>query len=152
MSGDRPRRFLMSEAVDREGEVELAGEVRAADLDQGVLLLRLPDGDTVAVRFSAEHEGLVTEALREHTRRRLRIRGSVGLAIPGRRKSRSLTIQHIEIVEARDDRPIWEIAREISASVPDDEWDRVPSDLALNLDHYLYGARRADEGLEVGDR
>ncbi|HXW14394.1 MAG TPA: hypothetical protein VEN79_07775 [Terriglobia bacterium] len=27
----------------------------------------------------------------------------------------------------------------IAQEVPDEEWERVPSDLAKNLDHYLYG-------------
>lgn len=42
-------------------------------------------------------------------------------------------------------RPIWELAVEIGAQVPDEEWARVPSDLSKNLDHYLYRAPRNDE-------
>ena len=30
--------------------------------------------------------------------------------------------------------------RKIAASAPRKDWDRVPRDLAVNLDHYLYGA------------
>jgi len=30
--------------------------------------------------------------------------------------------------------------RRIAASAPDRDWHRLPRDLALNLDHYLYGA------------
>ena len=30
----------------------------------------------------------------------------------------------------------------IAQEVPDEEWDRVPSDLAKNLDHYLYGTSK----------
>jgi hypothetical protein len=29
-----------------------------------------------------------------------------------------------------------------SDGVPDSEWERVPADLSLNLDHYLYGLPR----------
>ena len=36
-------------------------------------------------------------------------------------------------------RPIWEVIEEIGASVPAAEWDKVPTDAAINLDHYLYG-------------
>ena len=36
-------------------------------------------------------------------------------------------------------RPIWEELLEIGASVPPEEWDKVPTDAARNLDHYLYG-------------
>ncbi len=33
-------------------------------------------------------------------------------------------------------RPIWEIAAEISAQIPDSEWAKVPTDLAKNFDKY----------------
>ena len=34
-------------------------------------------------------------------------------------------------------KPIWEIAEEIAATVPDSEWAKVPPDLSKNVDHYL---------------
>jgi antitoxin (DNA-binding transcriptional repressor) of toxin-antitoxin stability system len=30
----------------------------------------------------------------------------------------------------------------IAQEVPDEEWERIPSDLAKNLDHYLYGTSK----------
>jgi hypothetical protein len=36
-------------------------------------------------------------------------------------------------------RPIEEIAAQLAAEVPAEEWDRLPADLTDNLDHYLYG-------------
>lgn len=30
--------------------------------------------------------------------------------------------------------------RKIAASAPPRDWERVPRDMAVNLDHYLYGA------------
>lgn len=39
-------------------------------------------------------------------------------------------------------RPIWKIITEIGASVPDEEWAKVPTDAARNLDHYLYGHKK----------
>jgi hypothetical protein len=35
--------------------------------------------------------------------------------------------------------PIWQQVIDLGASLPPETWDRVPSDLASNLDHYLYG-------------
>lgn len=54
----------------------------------------------------------------------------------------------LEFVEARisrsnarkKSRPIWEIAKEISESIPLEEWQKLPSDGSVNHDHYLYGA------------
>ena len=43
-------------------------------------------------------------------------------------------------------RPIWEIIEELSAQVPMEEWEKLPSDGAEQHDHYLYGSpkRRND--------
>jgi len=36
-------------------------------------------------------------------------------------------------------RAIEDIAAELAAEVPAQEWERLPADLTDNLDHYLYG-------------
>ncbi len=41
-------------------------------------------------------------------------------------------------------RPLWEIAEEISAQVPLEEWAKLPADGAEQHDHYLYGAPKKD--------
>jgi hypothetical protein len=35
--------------------------------------------------------------------------------------------------------PIWERFEEASRSIPDEELDRLPTDLAAQVDHYIYG-------------
>jgi hypothetical protein len=45
-------------------------------------------------------------------------------------------------------RPIWQVAAEIMQGVPEDELERLPVDLSENLDHYLYGAPKKQEGPE----
>jgi Arc/MetJ-type ribon-helix-helix transcriptional regulator len=42
-------------------------------------------------------------------------------------------------VDAQEHKPIWEEILEMTADVPDQEWDKLPSDLAEQHDHYLYG-------------
>lgn len=37
---------------------------------------------------------------------------------------------------------ILEIASAATNEVPEDEWDRVPDDLSINVDHYLYGSKK----------
>ncbi len=37
---------------------------------------------------------------------------------------------------------ILEIASAATKEVPEDEWGRVPSDLSINVDHYLYGSKK----------
>jgi Arc/MetJ-type ribon-helix-helix transcriptional regulator len=36
-------------------------------------------------------------------------------------------------------KPVWERIQERTASVPGEEWDKVPADLAEQHDHYIYG-------------
>jgi len=55
------------------------------------------------------------------------------------------SVENAASAAAPEPRPIWEVALEIGASVPDEEWARVPGDLAKNLDHYLYGAPKHEE-------
>lgn len=35
--------------------------------------------------------------------------------------------------------PLWQSVIDLGASLPPEVWDRVPEDLASNLDHYLTG-------------
>lgn len=44
-----------------------------------------------------------------------------------------------ESLKKKDTRPIWERIAEIAADVPPEEWEKLPTDLAENHDHYLYG-------------
>jgi hypothetical protein len=41
--------------------------------------------------------------------------------------------------------PIWEIATQIGAEIPREEWAKVPGDLSKNVDHYLYGSPKVDD-------
>jgi len=40
---------------------------------------------------------------------------------------------------AQTRKPVWERILERSAAIPDEEWDKLPTDLAEQHDHYLYG-------------
>ncbi|MFI5458622.1 MAG: hypothetical protein ACHRXM_24580 [Isosphaerales bacterium] len=41
--------------------------------------------------------------------------------------------------QAKVHKPIWEEILELTADVPDEEWDKLPTDLAEQHDHYIYG-------------
>jgi hypothetical protein len=124
--------------------VDLIGEIRLADLDQGLFVLRLDDGSKVESRFSTEQEELVTAALHEHATRRVRVKGYVEPDANGGRaritKIDELSLEAASRVEIKPKKSIFEKVLELGASVPVEEWDKVPTDLAKNLDHYLYGA------------
>ena len=40
---------------------------------------------------------------------------------------------------------ILEIASAATKEVPEDEWERVPDDLSMNVDHYLYGSKKTEK-------
>jgi len=39
---------------------------------------------------------------------------------------------------------ILEIVSAATKEVPEDEWGRVPDDLSINVDHYLYGKKTGE--------
>ena|SRR5947209_2106773 len=46
---------------------------------------------------------------------------------------------------AQEHKPIWEIIEEENRSIPPEVWDALPTDLAEQHDHYIYGTpKRTD--------
>ncbi|MDA1142205.1 MAG: NACHT domain-containing protein [Planctomycetota bacterium] len=135
---------------DYEDDIDWSGELRIADLG-GNFTIRLSDGTPVVGSFTPDQESLITEALKEHSTQRLRVRGKALFSGETRKVKKIIMVEtlSLEPVEGLPfesaARPIWEIATEIGASVPEEEWARVPADAAKNLDHYLYGSRKSEE-------
>ena len=74
----------------------------------------------------------------------------------GRYRSPVEVIQEgLDLLEARDavpqspvaqnETPIWETIVGIGRAIPEEEWARLPADLARNVDHYLYGSPKVTE-------
>lgn len=145
-----PRSSALKKQNNHKKAVELRGEVRAADLDGRQFSLRLDDGTKVVAKFTTQQEETITEALREHATRRLRLKGRAEVARTGRIKRlasvESLAVEPVEIAKrAPSPKPIWEAIAELGASIPEEEWAKVPRDASKNLHHYLYGAPKEDE-------
>lgn len=144
------RSSALKKQNNHKRSIELRGEVRAADLDGRQFSLRLDDGTKVVAKFTTEQEQTITEALREHTSLRLRLKGKAEVVRTGKIK-RVASVESIAVEPAEIARPvpavkpIWEVALELGASVPQEEWAKVPTDLARNLHHYLYGAPKENE-------
>ncbi len=43
-----------------------------------------------------------------------------------------------------EEKPLWKRLMEIGARVPDEEWAKLPRDLARNFEHYMYGAPKEE--------
>ena len=44
----------------------------------------------------------------------------------------------------KDSISLWDEIDRLRAQVPPEEWDKLPTDLAKNVDHYLYGHKKID--------
>lgn len=49
-------------------------------------------------------------------------------------------VENLTSANSQLDKTIWQEIREIVKDVPDEEWERLPGDGSVNIDHYLYGA------------
>jgi hypothetical protein len=134
-----------------EDDVELIGEVTAASI-KGKASIHVPDKGDVQIEFAPDQEKRVTGALHEHESRRLRIIGR-GIFEPIRGKLTNVSrVDRIDILDGNDlpfdenAEPIWRLADELTADVPDDERRKLPTDLATNLDSYLYGSPKKPRG------
>lgn len=145
----RVERLLEAVYQDR---VEIAGEVRSADIDLRNFAIRDSSGAKIPARFRPEHEAEITDALHEHDSYRVAI---VGLGEFSTRDGSLRRILRVDEVQRRaaaqedeyDDSapPLWQSVIDLGGSLPSEEWDRVPTDLAAQLDHYLYGSSGEDE-------
>lgn len=137
-------RLLRLAEQPHEADIDVTGEVLEADVRQGRFQLWLDQKTSVTVQFSPEQEELVTTALRDHRSSRLRITGRAEFVPPGR-PSRITAVGTLGLQPSGHHpldptaRPIEEILAQLAAEVPDSAWNRLPSDLSDNLDHYIYG-------------
>jgi hypothetical protein len=126
--------------------VDLTGEVRGTDLDGLKFTLRLPDGRKIPGRFEPDQELVVLEALNEHTKRQLRVIGQGEFSPDDGSLIQIVSVDLVELYEPTvrtpPERPIWERLSAIGAAIPAEAWKDVPTDLATNADHYLYGTKK----------
>lgn len=147
----RKRLERLLEAV-YEDRVEIVGEVRSADVDQRNFAIRDSTGVKIPAKFRPEHEAEITDALHDHASCRISITGIGELSARDGSLRRILRVDQLERrTAAMDDEyddsapPLWQSVIDLGASLPSEEWGRVPTDLAANLDHYLYGSSAEDE-------
>jgi hypothetical protein len=126
--------------------IDLVGEVRGTDLDGLKFMLRLADGRKIPGRFEPDQERIVLEALGEHTKTRLRVVGEGEFSPEDGSLLQIVRVERVELIQPETlpvpERPIWERLAAIGAAVPADAWNEVPTDLATNVDRYLYGTKK----------
>ena len=130
--------------ASHEAPLDITGEVLEADIRRGHFQAWLDDETCIKVDFSPEQEDHVTGALRDHRTVRLQVirRGEVSPQGTVLRVTQveELKLQPLgEVPYDASARTIEEILTELASEVPQEDWNRLPSDLTDNLDHYLYG-------------
>ena len=127
--------------------VDVTGEVLETDVKQRKFQLWLDGKTHVSATFSDSQEGDVTTALRDHKSIRVRVKGHAEMSPQGK----LLRITEVDqlvfgpVGEAPYDQtalPIEEVLAGLAREVPRAEWDKLPTDLTDNLDHYLYGSSK----------
>jgi len=142
----RARVERLIEAV-YEDRVDIIGEVRSADVDQRNFAIRDATGVKIPAKFRPEDEAAITDALHEHASCRVAITGLGEFSARDGSLRRIVRVDHVERRASTPDEdyddsvpPLWQSVITLGASLPAEEWDRVPTDFAANLDHYLYGS------------
>ena len=82
-------------------------------------------------RYASE-DLMVAEIIREYFRRTAQSQDPQEAADPGLAAT----------VIPTQRKPLWERAAELRQTIPEDEWAKLPTDGAEQLDHYLHGSPR----------
>lgn len=128
-----------------EDAIDIAGEVRMANVGAGLFKLQVQDGSLIEGRFEATHEAVVLEALKGHQSVRLRVVGIGEFHTRDRQMRRIAKIDRVEIApQATQDyddsvEPIWNELEAIGKSASPDTWSSVPDDLSTRIDEVVYG-------------
>ena len=129
-----------------EDLADVIGEVSMANVRGGAFELAVNAGSLVRGKFSEAQEAEVLDALRAHKTAQLRVRGVGEFSIMDRQLRKFIRIDAATLISpvssefAANVKPIWETIAEMGASIPEEVWSQVPSDLGKRLDHYLYSS------------
>ena len=133
-----------------EDVVDATGEVNMANVRGGAFEMTLLAGQqAVKGKFTEVQEAEVLAALQSHATTRLRVQGVGEFSQSDRQLRKLLRVDFVAAATTTEPafvegiKPIWETLAELGASVPDDVWNKVPTDLAQRLDHYLYSSNEA---------
>jgi len=54
------------------------------------------------------------------------------------------TLHESAVDEGAGEEPLWKQIVKIGAEIPIEEWEKLPTDMSINHDHYLYGSPKVD--------
>ena len=128
----------------REEAVDIIGTVTMARVTDPRVALIAYNGQEIEAPFKPEDEDIVTTALKEHVRFKVRLQGR-GRFSPGGRIRKITQVDSVSLLSGEKTsldppgRSIFDIIDEIIKDLPEEELRKLPRDGSINHDHYIYG-------------
>ncbi|MCI0639543.1 MAG: hypothetical protein L0Y70_10750 [Gemmataceae bacterium] len=127
--------------------VDVAGPVTMARVSKPRMALQLGAGQEVEAAFRPQDEDLITTALKQHATAKLRVIGRGQFGQDGRLQKiveveRVVLLPEGGIPFDAAAKPIWEEFADVLATVPPEEFGKLPTDAAQRHDEYLHGPSR----------
>ena len=103
--------------------------------------------ELVTVREAARRSGVsrtaIYQAIREGRLTAVPVTGG-GIVLSARQIERYVPRLRNRSHAPKDERSVWEKIGDLGKEIPLEEWEKVPTDGSINLEHYLYGAPRVE--------
>ncbi len=130
--------------------VEAIAEVQSIELNldySGTYKLLLEDGSTTHADFTAMQWSHL-QSMHNRGRYPIKFVGAGDYADGRLKRITSIDLPKTERVlppEDPEEPTLLHLIKEIHKKYPQDDWDDIPSDLAKNMHHYLYGRPRVND-------
>ena len=126
-------------AITREDAFEMSGHVLASSVRRGTFELYsdMSSADGVSIPMALEHESLVLEAMADYSGVRIRVAGRAEFSSEGPPIRFTEVATLVREPTEVDNSSLWARIAAISASVPDEEWAKLPTDGSIRTDFYL---------------
>ena len=137
-------RLMTYVETPHEDVIDVVGCILEADVQKKKFQLWTDATTKASAAFTDVQEDMVTTALKEHKFMNVRVRGRGEFDTQGGLKKITEidSLEHIQRGESAFDEDAPDISKtlhQIFSDVAEEEWEELPTDLAKNLDHYLYG-------------
>jgi len=140
---EKMKKFIEGKYTD---SIDITGEVLEVDIKRHNLHIYPDDGSRIKVQFSPEQEDIVIKALKEHENLMLKVKGTAVFKGTLHILEQITEVDDLYIIQKEEcmwdpnAKPFWEEILELAASIPEEELDKLPTDLAENIDYYAYGS------------
>ena len=132
-------------AASYEDFVDVVGTVNMARVSKPRMAIEIELGHEVEAAFRAEDEDAITTALKQHTTTKLRVIGRGQFDQDGRLQ-KIIAVDKVDLLPGGEipfdptAKLIWEEFADILSSVPQEEFEKLPTDGAERHDFYLHGS------------